>query len=66
MKGDASQNFLTIKDKHPLSGLKASEKEVERYLQQVLLSCSLMTGLKRKIQKGDSRAQVTKQSFKIE
>lgn len=53
MKGDASENFLAIKDKHPLSGLKAVEMEVESYLQQVLLSCSLMTGLKYKIQTGD-------------
>lgn len=61
MNGDISGNFHTIKVKHPLSGFKAGEMEAERYLQQVLLSNSLMTGLKYKLQVSDTlqdRAQV--------
>lgn len=53
MKGDASGNLVTVKGKHPLSGLKADEMEAERYLQQVLLSNSLMTGLTCKLQTSD-------------
>lgn len=62
MKGDISGNYHTVKVKHPLSGFKADEMEAERYLQQVLLSNSLMTGLKVKLQANDplqGRALVT-------
>lgn len=53
MKADAYGNFLTIKGNHLLSGLKVDEMEIGRYLQQLLLSSSVMTGLKCKLQTND-------------